>query len=97
MFICCVKPAGEYHLPASAHMRKHQAVVLIVFIKTDVLVQINGTDYLYSNINVQITYNYGYMDYQLSLVWEDDKSQISYTSLVLHGTYSSNFQMFTFS
>lgn len=64
--------------------------------KANVLVQANGTDYLYSNIDVQIAYNYGYMDYQLSLVWEDDKSQISYTSLGLHGTYSSNFQMFSF-
>lgn len=64
--------------------------------KTNVLVQVNGNDYLYSNIDVQITYNYGYMDYQLSLVWEDDKGQISYTSLGLHGTYSSNFQMFSF-
>ena len=62
----------------------------------DVIV-ISDTPYLYRNITMTIHYDYGYMDYQVELFWEEDADQVDYRHLGLHGQYSTNFQSFTFS
>ena len=62
----------------------------------DVLVQADK-NYLYRGIEMHIYYNYGYMDYQVELMWENDTRQIDYRELGLHGCYSTNFQAFSFS
>jgi len=59
----------------------------------DVMVE-TDTPYLYRDVIVHTSYNYGYMDYQIDIIWEDDKNQVSYKDINLHGTYSSNFQLF---
>lgn len=64
--------------------------------RVTVLVE-GSANYCYRNIRMSITYNYGYMDYQVSLLWEDDADQPDYKSLDLHGYYSTNFQNFVFS
>lgn len=62
----------------------------------NVLVQ-NDADYYYLNIHMGISYHYDYMDYRISLFWEEDNNQVDYSSLGLHGYYSTNFQEFSFS
>lgn len=63
----------------------------------NVVVHANDTEYLYRNVTVIISYNVGYSDYQVSIMWEEDENQTSYEVLELHGYYSTNFQMFSFS
>ena len=53
-------------------------------------------EYIYRDIDMSISYNYGYMDYQVKPIWEDDEAGEDYRSLGLHGQYSSNFQLFSF-
>ena len=53
-------------------------------------------DYLYSDVFVSSYYQVGYSDYKIEIGWEDDKSQPDYNELGLRGSYSSNFQMFSF-
>lgn len=65
------------------------------FERVNVLVHADS-DYCYHNIRMTITYNYSYMDYQVSLFWEDDDNQPEYKTLDLHGQYSTNFQEFMF-
>lgn len=62
----------------------------------DVLVQ-TSTSHLYRDIEIHISYRYGYRDYQIELMWENDMCQIDYHKLGLHGYYSTNFQAFSFS
>ena len=62
----------------------------------DVVVENNGTIYLYNDISINISYNIGYMQMDVSLFWEEDNEQISYKQLGLHVGYNSNFQEFSF-
>ncbi|MCI7472533.1 MAG: hypothetical protein MSB10_02505 [Clostridiales bacterium] len=65
--------------------------------KVDALVHCNDNDreYLYRGIDINISYHFGYMDYQVELIWEDDSSQPDYKSIGLHGKYSTNWQEFS--
>ena len=64
--------------------------------KLDVIVKYDcNQTYLYRNVDIYISYNVPYMDFKVSIIWEDDKTQIDYKSIELHGEYSSNFQKFS--
>ncbi len=60
----------------------------------DVVVVNGSTVYSYKNVYVTASYNIGYMQMDLSIDWNDDKSQPKYDSLGLHMGYNSNFQDF---
>lgn len=64
--------------------------------KKDVIVSVNDKVFPYNNVLVSINYNIGYMQMDVQVIWEDDKEQISYKELNLHGIYNTNFQDFTF-
>ena len=53
-------------------------------------------DMLYRNIDVSVSYQVGYMDFRVVILWEQDTSQSDYKKIGLHGYYSSNFQSFSF-
>ena len=61
----------------------------------DVVVRINDKVLTYHNVSVSIYYNIGYMQMDVNIIWEDDKEQIPYKTLDLHGIYNTNFQNFT--
>lgn len=63
--------------------------------RVDILVQNLNQQYLYSDVNVSISYNIGYMQMDVDIVWEDDTKQRDYSTLGLHGRYNSNFQEFS--
>ena len=62
----------------------------------DVLVFCNNNVYKYSNISVFVSYNIPYMQMDVSVIWEDDDTQIDYKTLGLHGVYNTNFQNFVY-
>ena len=64
--------------------------------KATVTVLNNKEEYIYSNIDIRVTYNCGYMQLNLDVLWENDTTQISYKELGLHGTYNTNFQSFSY-
>lgn len=66
-------------------------------VTTDVYVTKNKQTYDYNDITVQINYHYGTEDYEVLIYWEEDEDADNYKKLGLHGTYSTNFQKFTFS
>lgn len=63
----------------------------------DVSVQRQTEEIFYQRVRLFISYQHGYMDYKVALIWEDDKNQPDYHSIGLHGEYSTNFQEFSFS
>ena len=62
--------------------------------KLDVVVLKNNESYLYKNIDVRIVYDSGYMQYRISIIWEDDLSQFPFKTLNLRGEYNTNFNKF---
>lgn len=66
------------------------------YMKLDVIVFANGSEYLYKNVTVNISHEFKYGHYKVSIIWEDDLSQVPYKQLGLHGYYSTNFQEFSF-
>lgn len=60
----------------------------------DVTVEHNGSIYIYKGIYVSVTYNYGYMQMEISIAWDEDTSQPYYKDLDLHMGYNTNFQNF---
>lgn len=62
----------------------------------DVIVFSNNNVYKYSNISVYISYNIRYEQMDISILWEDDYTQINYKTLGLHGVYNTNFQNFVY-
>lgn len=66
------------------------------YMKLNVLVYVNGREYEYESVTVNISHEFKFGHYKVSIIWEDDKSQIPYEQLGLHGYYSTNFQEFSF-
>lgn len=66
------------------------------FDNKDVFVSVDNKVFCYHDVYVAIYYNIGYMQMDVQIIWEDDKEQISYKKLNLHGTYNTNFQDFSF-
>lgn len=62
--------------------------------KLDVLVLKNNKPYLYKNVDVRIVYDSGYMQYRISIIWEEDLNQLSFRDLNLRGEYNTNFNKF---
>lgn len=62
--------------------------------KLDVLVLKNNESYLYKNVDVRIVYDSGYMQYRISIIWEEDLNQFSFRDLNLRGEYNTNFNKF---
>ena len=62
--------------------------------KLDVLVLKNNESYLYKNVDVRIVYDSGYMQYRISIIWEEDLNQLSFRDLNLRGEYNTNFNKF---
>ena len=60
----------------------------------DVEVRNSEGTFYYRGVNVQVSYNIGYMQMDVIICWEDDTSMPDYHSLGLHGKYNSNFQDF---
>lgn len=60
----------------------------------DVKVSNSRGTFYYRNVNVQVSYNIGYMQMDVKIFWEDDTSMPFYRDLDLHGEYNSNFQDF---
>ena len=60
--------------------------------KMNVIVQNNNSNYVYKDIFTSIYYVASYGQFNVEIVWEDDKEQVDYKSLQLHGTYNTNFQ-----
>lgn len=56
----------------------------------------NGQVIIYRDVHLAVSYNYGYMQMDVDVMWEEDKLQKPYQSLGLHGKYNTNFQEFTF-
>lgn len=50
--------------------------------------------YEYENVRVFTSYDNKYCDYKVIVMWEDDKDEVHYEKIGLHGKYSSNFQLF---
>ena len=67
------------------------------FGKANAIVINDGSEYEYNNITVRVSYNAGYMQLDLSVIWEDDSVQVPYKQLGLHGIYNTSYQDFTFS
>lgn len=66
-----------------------------VFVGGVDVVVVNGSAiYCYKNVYVSVSYNVLYMQVDLSIIWDDDKSQPKYNSLGLHMGYNSHFQDF---
>ena len=65
--------------------------------KATVTVLNSNEEYMYRDIYIRVTYNYGYMQFDLDVLWEDDNTQIYYKELGLHGTYNTNYQSFSYS
>lgn len=53
-------------------------------------------DLLYANVYVAMYYQIDTKDFRVSIMWEEDSSQPDFRSINLHGSYSSNFQLFSF-
>lgn len=49
-----------------------------------VIVENAGSIYVYDDIFVSVTYNIGYMQMDVDVMWDDDKSQVHYGILGLH-------------
>ena len=62
--------------------------------KHDVLVKKNNESFLYKNVDVRIVYDSGYMQYRISIIWEEDLNQLSFRDLNLRGEYNTNFNKF---
>ena len=62
----------------------------------DVTVFHGGNTYLYRNVFVSVSYNIGYMQMDITILWEDDRTNPAYSSLGLHMGYNTNFQDFRF-
>ena len=62
--------------------------------KLDVVVLKNNESYLYKNVDVRIVYDSGYMQYRISIIWEEDLNQFSFRDLNLRGEYNTNFNKF---
>lgn len=60
------------------------------------IVENGGTKYNYTGILATVTYDYGYMQMELTLNWDDDSAQVSYRDLGLHMGYNTNFQDFKY-
>ena len=65
------------------------------YMKLDVVVS-GDKKYLYENVTVNISHEFGYGQYKVAIMWEEDKSQVPYKQLGLHGYYGTNFQEFSF-
>lgn len=64
--------------------------------KLNVTVSNDEGTYLYEDVYVVANYNIGYMQMEISIMWEDDPSQPDYTDFGLHKGYNSNFQDFEY-
>ena len=62
-----------------------------------VIVKHDEVKYVYNDICIRVSYNAGYMQLDLSVIWEDDSNQVPYKQLGLHGSYNTTFQSFEFS
>nr|DAK60754.1 MAG TPA: hypothetical protein [Caudoviricetes sp.] len=62
--------------------------------KLDVVVLKNNISYLYKDVTVIIDYQVSYMQYKLSIIWEDDSNQLNFKDLNLRGDYNTNFNKF---
>ena len=58
------------------------------------LVLKNNESYLYKNVDARIVYDSGYMQYRISIIWEEDLNQCSFRELNLRGMYNTNFNKF---
>ena len=67
------------------------------FNEVDIIVSHNGKEIIYKDVYVRVSYNVGYMQMDIDIMWDDDRSQPSYRSLGLHAGYNTNFQKFSFS
>jgi len=61
------------------------------------IVKCDKDEYVYNDISIRVSYNSGYMQLDLSVIWEDDYNQVPYKQLGLHGSYNTTFQSFDFS
>ena len=64
--------------------------------KSTAIVIHDEVEYLYNDISVRVSYNAGYMQLDLFVIWEDDSKQVPYKQLDLHGSYNTTFQSFEF-
>ena len=64
--------------------------------KVDAIVSQNGCNYFYSHIYMKVSYNIGYMQIDVELIWEDDLQQPDYHEMGLHGKYSTKYQTFRY-
>lgn len=55
------------------------------YTKLNVLVE-NSSELTFENIHFQTYYNYGYMQYTISIIWEDDKRNPT----TIHWSYMEN-------
>lgn len=60
----------------------------------DVFVENGANTYIYKNIWVNVSYNVGYEQMDIDIIWDDDKKQPKFTTLGLHAGYNSNYQDF---
>lgn len=60
----------------------------------DVAVQNQGRTYWFKNAPVYIAYYNDFGDIRVSVIWEESTSTHDYKELGLHGTYSSNYEIF---
>lgn len=63
--------------------------------KLDVVVT-GAEDYLFKSVDFCTFYVASYIQYEVDIGWEDDKSKPDYHDLGLFGRYNTNFQSFSF-
>lgn len=66
-----------------------------LFKKLDVLVETDAEVYIYRGVDVRVGYNIGYMQMEVDIDWDEDRTQPHYKTLGLHGRYNSNYQEFS--
>lgn len=57
----------------------------------DVYVSGRGEDITYRHVYASVSYHYGYMQMNVDIQWDDDRSAPDYSRLGLHKGYNTNF------
>lgn len=66
------------------------------FGRVNIQVSNDKETYIYRDVEVTVSYHIGYMQMQVTIMWEDDTDSPKYETLGLHKGYNSNFQNFKY-